>query len=105
MVYIFAYAGLAEEFEQLQLPESPQTKHRMVEGGNLLDRDLSAGWAMDGRTDDTVGTLSYDIEDLILRTCEGCRMNTRWNGGMEGNQHEPTLNLTLRGAGCAWEEA
>jgi len=42
----------------------------MVEGGNLLDRNLSAGWAMDGRTDDTVGTLSYDIEDLVLRALE-----------------------------------
>jgi len=42
----------------------------MVEGGNLLDRNLSAGWAMDSRTYDTVGTLSYDIEDLVLRTCE-----------------------------------
>ena len=43
----------------------------MVEGGNLLDRDLSASRAMDGRTDDTIGTLSYDIEDLILRACDG----------------------------------
>jgi len=53
----------------------------MVEGGNLLDRDLPAGWAMDGRTDDTVGTLSYNIEDLILRACERSRTNMRERGG------------------------
>lgn len=68
--YVFAYTSLTEEFEQLQLPESPQTEHRMVEGGNLLDGNLSAGRTMDGRTDDTVGTLSYNIKDLVLRTCE-----------------------------------
>ena len=74
----------------------------MVEGGNLLDRDLPPSWAMDGRTYDTVGTLSYNIEDLILRACEG---TMRENGRMEGNKHGPTLNLTLRGAGCVWEAA
>jgi hypothetical protein len=77
----------------------------MVEGGNLLDRDFSAGWAMDGRTDDTVGTLSYDIEDLILRACEGCQVSTRKNRGLGVYKHGPTLNRTLRGAGCAWEAA
>ena len=44
----------------------------MVEGGNLLDRNLSARWAMDSRANDTIGTLSYDIEDLVLRACEAC---------------------------------
>lgn len=68
--YVFTYTSLAEEFEQLQLPKSPQTEHRMVEGGNLLDRNLSAGRTMNGRANDTVGTFSYDIEDLVLRTCE-----------------------------------
>jgi len=77
----------------------------MVEGGNLFDRNLSASWAMDGRTDDTVGTLSYDVEDLILRTCERSQVNVRENRGAEGNKHGPTLNLTLRGAGCVWEAA
>ena len=53
----------------------------MVEGGNLLDRDLPASWAMDSRTDDTVGTLSHNIEDLVLRTCKGGQVNMRENGG------------------------
>ena len=75
--YVFAYTSLAEEFKQLQLPKSPQTEHRMVERGDLLDRNLSAGGTMDGRTNDTVGTLSYDIKNLILRTWEKFRVNTR----------------------------
>ena len=74
---VFAYTSFAEEFEQLQLPKSPQTEHRMVERGNLLDRNLSAGGTMDGRANDTVGTLSYDIKDLILRTWEKIRVNIR----------------------------
>jgi len=77
----------------------------MVEGGNLLDRNLPASWAMDSRTDDAVGTLPYDIEDLILRACGESRASMRENGGMEENKHGPTLNLTLRGAGCVWEAA
>jgi hypothetical protein len=67
--YVFAYTSLAEEFEQLQLPQSPQTEHRMVEGGNFLYRNLSAGRTMDSGTDDAIGTLSYNIKDLVLRTC------------------------------------
>jgi hypothetical protein len=105
VAYVLAYSGLAEEFEQLQFPKSPQTEHRVVEGGNLLDRNLSSRWAMDSGTNDTVGTLSYDIEDLILRACEAYRVSTKENGGVGENKHGPTLNLTLRGAGCAWEEA
>ena len=105
MAYVLAYTSLTEEFEQLQLPKSPQTEHRMVEGSNLLDRNLSSSRAMDSGTNDTVGTLSYDIEDLILRSCEAYRVSTKENGGVRENKHGPTLNLTLRGVGCAWEEA
>ena len=71
--------------QQLHLTQSTQTEHGVVEWGDLFDRDLLAGRLVDSRAktigqlagvfasssrpslpDNTVGTFSDDILDLIL---------------------------------------
>ena len=64
--YILTNAGLAEKLEQLELAQCPQTEHRMIERRDLLDGDFATAWAMDSRADNAVGTLSDDIQNLVL---------------------------------------
>jgi hypothetical protein len=41
----------------------------MVERGDFLDGDLAATRAVDRTADDTICTLSNDVEHLVLRPC------------------------------------
>lgn len=64
--YILADTGLTQELEQLQLAQSPQTEHGMLKGRDLFDGDLAPAGTVYCRTNDAIGTLANDIEDLVL---------------------------------------
>ena len=46
--HVLADAGLAEELEQLELSECPQTEHGVVKGRNFLDCDFATCRSVDG---------------------------------------------------------
>lgn len=59
--HILTDTRLAQELQQLQLPQGPQAKHRVVERHDLLDRDLPPARPVHGRTNDTVRTLADNV--------------------------------------------
>lgn len=70
----------------------------MVERCDLLDSNLAPAWPMDSRTDDSIGTLADNIEDLVLCTF-WLRVSTR--NVFKNNRGIPTLKRTFLGAGAA----
>lgn len=104
--YVLADTSLAEELEELELTEGAETEHGVVERGYLLDGDLAPRRSVDGGADDSVCALAYDIEDLVLCACDAIHDTVHDpHDARCGKEHAPTLNRTLRGAGCAWEAA
>jgi len=101
--YILTDAGLAEKLEQLEFAQCPQTEHRMIEGRDLLDGDFATARAMDSRADNAIGTLSDDVQNLVLGAwedgqpfdCAECRDGDRQQA------YAPTLKRTFLGAAAA----
>ena len=69
--YVLAHPRLAQELEQLELAQRPETEHGMIKRRDLLDGDFAPAGAVDGRADDAVGALADDVEDLVLGAWPG----------------------------------
>ena len=68
---IFADAGFAEEFEELELTEGAEAEHGMVKGSDLLDSDLATTRSVHSRAYNAIRSFAYDVEYLILGTWDG----------------------------------
>lgn len=82
--HIFADTSLGEEFEELELTESAKAEHGVLEGRDLLDRDLAPTGPMDSGTDDAICTLADDVEDLVLGADVEADLPGCWGSGGGG---------------------
>lgn len=65
---------VVEVSKQLHFSEGTQTKHAVVEGGNLLDGDLLAGWFVKSRAVVIVSATSSCRDDYSERLTRPLRM-------------------------------
>lgn len=82
--HIFTDTSLREEFEELELTESAKAEHGVLEGRDLLDRDLAPTGPMDSGADDAICTLADDVEDLVLGADVEADLPGCWGGGSGG---------------------
>lgn len=66
--HVLANALFGKVFEQLQLPQSPQSEHGMIERSNLLDGDFGLAGFVSRRRHDAVCALPDDVDHLIAST-------------------------------------
>ena len=67
VTHILANTCLTEKFEELKLSQCTEAKHGMIKGCYFLDGHFTASGSMDSGTYNTIGTLSNNIEHLVLR--------------------------------------
>src|SRR5882762_9592953 len=99
LTYIFADTGLAEELQQFELSQCAQAKHGMVKRCDLLDCNFATAGPVNGGANDAICPLANYIKNLVLGTYVKLFRRSKANIKLR-TAISPTLNRTLRGAGC-----